>query len=170
MPWFFRALGAKIGSGCYIDTVFFTEPDMVTLGDHCCIGDRVTLQTHLFEDRVMKLDYLVLDDRVTVGPLSIVLYSTTVGRGCSIGSLSLVMKGESYPAGTHWEGVPAQRRAVPGVMAVAAASLKAPHTATRPLTRDARPSSIKPQGKVDTATLKEWLMDDGLQTYEDAYY
>lgn len=171
MPWFFRCLGAKIGKGCFIDTMFLTEPDMVTIGDYCCIGDRVTIQTHLFEDRVMKLEPLTIGDRVSIGALSIVLYNTSIDRGCTIGPLSLVMKGESYPAYTHWEGVPAQRRGIPAVMAVAPASVK-PITA-HPVSvaqRETRPSSIKPQQNVDVAPLKSWLLDDGLQDQEDTYY
>ncbi|CUG02114.1 Hypothetical protein, putative [Bodo saltans] len=175
MPWFFRALGAKIGSWCYIDTVFLTEPDMVTIGDHCCIGERVTIQTHLFEDRVMKIEPLTIGDRVSIGALSIVLYNTTIERGCTIGPLSLVMKGESYPAGTHWEGVPAQRRAVPGVMAVAPMSTKvarAPRSQQPQSVRcSAKPSSVKPQANADVSPIKEWLLDDGLATEpEDVYY
>lgn len=173
MPLFFRSLGAKVGSWCYIDTLFFTEPDMVTLGDHCCIGDRVTIQTHLFEDRVMKVEPLTIGDRVSIGALAIILYNTTIERGCTVGPLSLVMKGESYPAGTHWEGVPAQRRPVPSVMAVAPPSMKVP-ASRLPVSyqkRESRPSSVKPQANVDVSPLKVWLLDDGLQGQEeDAYY
>lgn len=174
MPWFFRALGSKIGSWCYIDTVFLTEPDMVTMGDHCCIGERVTIQTHLFEDRIMKIEPLLIGDRVSIGALSIVLYNTTIERGCTIGPLSLVMKGESYPSGTHWEGVPAQRRPVPSVMAAAPISIKVAHPRSQQpvsVRRSLKPSSVKPQANVDVLPIKEWLLDDGLPAApEDVYY
>jgi amino acid adenylation domain-containing protein len=161
MPLFFRALGSTIGSNCYIDTLFFTEPDMVTIGDNCCIGDRVTIQTHLFEDRVMKVEPLAIGDRVSIGALSIVLYNTSIEKFCTVGPLSLVMKGEAYPMGTHWEGVPAQRRHVPTIMTLPPQST-VKGAATRPPTnRDAKPSSIRPQKNVDVAPLKAWLLDDG---------
>lgn len=172
---FFRLLGAKIGSNCYIDTLFFTEPDMVTIGDNCCIGDRVTIQTHLFEDRMMKVEPLTIGDRVSVGPLSIVLYNTTISRGATIGALSLVMKGEAYPPGTHWEGVPAQRRGIPACMAVAPPSM--PKFALQPPTLQP-PSSKKKAAVPKPGTdepleigvdveavrdaLCEWLLDDGV--------
>ena len=164
ISWFFRILGAKIGKDCFIDTIFFTEPDMVTVGDNCCIGDRVTIQTHLFEDRIMKIEPLCISDRVSIGPMSIVLYNTTMERGCTIGALSLVMKGEAYPGGTHWGGIPAQRCGIPSVMAVAPPSQKIPRSVASPppTKRESRPSSVRPQATVDTAPLKQWLLDDGL--------
>ena len=116
LPTLFRLLGAKIGKNCYLDTIFLTEPDMVTLGDGCCVNENATIQTHLFEDRVMKVDYMEMKERCSVGHYGIVLYNTLVERGCTIAPLSLVMKGESFMPMTHWEGVPAQRRAPPDVM------------------------------------------------------
>jgi non-ribosomal peptide synthetase-like protein len=127
LPVVFRLLGAKIGTGCFIDTIHFTEPDMVTLGDHVSIGDRVTIQTHLFEDRVMKTSHLQIGDRCSIGPNSIILYDTVMEKGCSVGALSLVMKGESYPAGSHWEGAPAERRRIPAIMVI-----PTPHPSMRP--------------------------------------
>jgi len=120
LPFFLRLLGAKIGSDCYLDTIILTEPDMVHIGDECCIGDRVTLQSHLFEDRVMKIDRMFIGDRVTVGALSIVLYNTHLGTGSSVGALSLVMKGEAFPPRTHWAGIPAEQCDAPAVMLIAA--------------------------------------------------
>jgi non-ribosomal peptide synthetase-like protein len=109
LPIIFRLLGATIGRNCYLDTIFITEPDLVTIGDDCCIGDRVTIQTHLFEDRVMRMDSLVIKEGCNIGALSVVLYNTHMGSGVTVAPLSLVMKGESYEMGTSWEGIPAQR-------------------------------------------------------------
>jgi acetyltransferase-like isoleucine patch superfamily enzyme len=36
-----------------------------------------------------------------------VLYGATVGENAKLGALTLVMKGESIPAGTNWRGCPA---------------------------------------------------------------
>ena len=74
------------------------------------INRDVTLQTHLFEDRVMKMSLVRIGRRAAVGGMSLVLYDTEIGDGASLGQLSLLMKGESLPEGTQWEGIPAARQ------------------------------------------------------------
>jgi non-ribosomal peptide synthetase-like protein len=116
LPMLFRLLGAKIGKGVYLDTLYLTEPDMVALGDGACVNYNTTLQTHLFEDRVMKLDTMVVGDRVSIGSMSVVLYNTHIGTGATIDSCTLVMKGESLPSCTHWAGIPAQKTRPPTIL------------------------------------------------------
>jgi non-ribosomal peptide synthetase-like protein len=109
IAWFFRLLGAKIGKRPFIDTTCFTEYDLVDIGDDVALNDEATVQTHLFEDRVMKMSNVHIGDRCSVGALSLVLYDTTMHAGAELGDLSLLMKNEQLPAGTHWEGIPARR-------------------------------------------------------------
>jgi non-ribosomal peptide synthetase-like protein len=111
--WFFRLLGAKIGRRVYIGTSCFTEYDLVEIGDSVCLNDDCTLQTHLFEDRVMKMSAIRIEAGCTVGPNSVVLYDTHMKTGSTLAGLSLLMKGETLPARTYWEGSPARSRAVP---------------------------------------------------------
>jgi non-ribosomal peptide synthetase-like protein len=108
LPAFYRTLGAHLGKDLYLDSIFLTEPDLITIGDHCCVNEHVTLQCHLFEDRVMKLDRLEIADRVSIGGYCVVLYSSNIAAGCKLGGLSLVMKGESFPSMTNWGGIPAK--------------------------------------------------------------
>lgn len=105
--WFFRLLGAKIGRRVYVGTSCFTEYDLVEVGDDVCLNDDCTLQTHLFEDRVMKMSNIFIGSGCTVGPNSVVLYDTHMEPGASLGGLSLLMKGERLPSHTYWEGSPA---------------------------------------------------------------
>lgn len=106
--WFFRLLGAKIGRRVYLDTTELTEFDLIKIGDDVAINLDCTLQTHLFEDRVMKMSTIDIGAGCSLGSMSVVLYDTEMDRGSSIGELSLVMKGESLPANTHWSGIPSQ--------------------------------------------------------------
>ena len=46
--------------------------------------------------------------RARVGAGSLVLYDTRMEAGAALGDLSLLMKGETLPAGTSWEGIPAR--------------------------------------------------------------
>ncbi|GAA4030992.1 Pls/PosA family non-ribosomal peptide synthetase [Actimicrobium antarcticum] len=107
LPMAFRLLGAKIGRGVYLNTTDITEFDCVTIGDYSELNALACPQTHLFEDRVMKIDHVTIGKRVYMGPRSLVLYGAVVGDDARLGSLTLVMKGEFIPAGSSWRGCPA---------------------------------------------------------------
>jgi non-ribosomal peptide synthetase-like protein len=107
--WFFRLLGAKIGKRVYLDTTELTEFDLVQIGDDVAINHDCTLQTHLFEDRVMKMSTVDIGAGCHLGSMSLVLYDTRLEPGSSVDDLSLVMKGETLPANTHWTGIPGRR-------------------------------------------------------------
>jgi non-ribosomal peptide synthetase-like protein len=79
----------------------------VHVGDHSELNALSCPQTHLFEDRVMKIDRVDIGKKVYIGPRSAVLYSAQVGDNARIGPLTLVMKGEHIPAATGWHGLPA---------------------------------------------------------------
>ena len=103
-----RLYGVKVGRRALIDTTYITEFDLVRIGNDAIIGNNVSLQTHLFEDRVMKMNVVDVEDRVTLGSRSVVLYDTKVREEALLAPLTLVMKGEEVPAGTAWAGIPAQ--------------------------------------------------------------
>lgn len=107
LPLAFNLLGCRIGRGVYMDTTDITEFDCVTIGDHSELNALSCPQTHLFEDRVMKIDRVEIGSKVYIGPRSAVLYSARVGDNARIGPLTLVMKGEHIPAATGWNGLPA---------------------------------------------------------------
>ncbi|MFD4180828.1 Pls/PosA family non-ribosomal peptide synthetase [Rhodococcus sp. NPDC058514] len=103
-----RSFGADIGKRAWIGTTYLTEFDLVHIGDDATIGTGVSLQTHLFEDRVMKMSTVTVGNRATVGTRSIVLYDASVGEGAELDALSLLMKGEQLPPNSRWHGIPAQ--------------------------------------------------------------
>ena len=108
LPLYLRLLGCRIGKRCYIDTTDITEHDLVDIGDDVALNELAGLQTHLFEDRVMKVSGVRVEDRATIGSYAIVLYDAEIGADATLGDLSVVMKGETLPAGTSWEGSPAR--------------------------------------------------------------
>jgi len=67
LPPLLRLFGARMGRRVYLDTTWLTEFDLVVIGDDAAIGAWTSLQTHLFEDRVMKMSTLVVGARCTVG-------------------------------------------------------------------------------------------------------
>ena len=107
LPLAFNLLGCKIGRGVYLDTTDITEFDCVTIGDYSELNAFACPQTHLFEDRIMKIDRVDIGSKVYMGPRSAVLYSARVGDNARLGPLTLVMKGEHIPAGSSWAGCPA---------------------------------------------------------------
>ena len=107
LPWLLKVYGARIGRGVYLDCTDFTEFDCVKIGDFCVFNDHAVLQTHLYEDRVMKVGTIELGKGVSVGSNTTVLYDTKIGDYAQLGPLTIVMRGESIPGHSEWGGAPA---------------------------------------------------------------
>ncbi|ORA22520.1 Pls/PosA family non-ribosomal peptide synthetase [Mycobacterium aquaticum] len=118
-PWFARAasgtpvmnlwlrgLGASIGRGVWCETYWLPEADLVTLGTAATVNRGCVVQTHLFHDRIMRLDSVVLEDGATLGPHCVALPAARLGAGATVGPGSLVMRGDEVPASTRWQGNP----------------------------------------------------------------
>ncbi|MFG2713184.1 Pls/PosA family non-ribosomal peptide synthetase [Streptomyces goshikiensis] len=101
-----RGLGARIGRGVWCESYWLPETDLVALGDAVTVNRGCVLQTHLFHDRILRTDTVVLREGATLGPGGIVLPGSTVGAHSTLGPASLVMAGESVPADTRWLGNP----------------------------------------------------------------
>lgn len=107
LPWTLRLFGARIGRDAWLDTTDLTEFDCVTIGDGAELNADCGPQTHLFEDRIMKIGKVAIGAGATLHARATVLYGAEVGDRAEIGPLSLVAKGERIPAGTRWCGSPA---------------------------------------------------------------
>jgi non-ribosomal peptide synthetase-like protein len=103
-----RLLGARIGRRVYLETTYLTEFDLVRVDDDAMVGATTSLQTHLFEDRVMKMSTVTVGPACSVGPRSVVLYDARLEEGAALEALSLAMKGECLPAASRWCGIPAR--------------------------------------------------------------
>ncbi|MEU7137316.1 Pls/PosA family non-ribosomal peptide synthetase [Streptomyces sp. NPDC046261] len=106
LNWWLRSLGTRVGRGVWCDTHWLPENDLVTLGEGAGVGRGCVLQTHLFHDRIMRMDTVRLADGACLGPHGILLPGTAVGEHTAIAPASLVMRGESVPARTRWAGNP----------------------------------------------------------------
>lgn len=106
LPWCLRLFGMKIGRRCYFDTTWFTEFDLISIGNDVILNEDANIQTHLFEDRIFKLGSIKIGRRCTVGTMATILYDTEMKAGSKLGDLSLLMKGEILPAHTAWAGSP----------------------------------------------------------------
>ncbi len=118
-PWFARAasgtpvmnlwlrgLGAVVGRGTWCETYWLPEADLVTLGEGCTVNRGCVVQTHLFHDRIMRMDSVVLEPGATLGPHCVALPAARLGAGAAVGPASLVVRGDKVPASTRWQGNP----------------------------------------------------------------
>lgn len=106
LPLLLKLFGTKTGKRVYMNTTDITEFDMVSIGTDSALNDDSGPQTHLFEDRVMKVGTIKIGERTSIGAKSIILYDTTIGNDVNIGPLSLIMKGEVLSPNTSWIGSP----------------------------------------------------------------
>ena len=106
LPVLLRLLGVKTGLRVLMNTADITEFDMVDIGTDSVLNEDSGPQTHLFEDRVMKIGPVKIGRRSSIGARSIILYDSEIGDDVNIAPLSLVMKGEKLQPGTSWTGSP----------------------------------------------------------------
>ncbi|MGW7573414.1 Pls/PosA family non-ribosomal peptide synthetase [Streptomyces sp. NPDC054765] len=106
MNLWLRGLGATIGRGVWCESYWLPEADLVTLEDGVSVNRGCVLQTHLFHDRVLRMDTVLLREGATLGPGGIVLPGSTLGACSTLGPASLAMGAETVPAGTRWLGNP----------------------------------------------------------------
>ncbi|MEW5810837.1 MAG: Pls/PosA family non-ribosomal peptide synthetase [Actinomycetota bacterium] len=101
-----RALGATIGRGVWCETYWLPEADLVTLGDGATVNRGCVVQTHLFHDRIMRMDTVELEAGATLGPHCVALPAARLGAGATVGPASLVVRGDEVPPSTRWQGNP----------------------------------------------------------------
>jgi non-ribosomal peptide synthetase-like protein len=104
-----RLLGCKIGKRACLYTTQITEFDLIHIDDDVALNDNCTMQTHLFEDRVMKMSYIHLENNSSVGGMSVVLYDSKMEKNSILEPLSVLMKSETLPANNRFIGAPAEK-------------------------------------------------------------
>lgn len=106
MNLWLRALGAHVGRGVWCETYWLPEADLVMLGKGSTVNRGCVVQTHLFHDRIMQMDTVVLEPGATLGPHCVALPAARLGAGATAGPASLVVRGDEVPASTRWQGNP----------------------------------------------------------------
>ncbi|WP_148262540.1 Pls/PosA family non-ribosomal peptide synthetase [Hoyosella subflava] len=101
-----RAMGARIGRGAWCETYWLPEADLVEVGEGATVNRGSVVQTHLFHDRVMSVGRVEIGAGATLGSHSVVLPASVIGDGATLGPASLLMRGDSVPPNTRWQGNP----------------------------------------------------------------
>ncbi len=106
LAWYLRAMGMRIGRRVLFGPGFaqVVDPDMITLEDDVTCS--AAFQAHTFEDRVLKIDHVVIGRGATVGAATVPLYGAVVGAGARVAAHSVVMKRERLLPRVDYEGVP----------------------------------------------------------------
>ncbi len=111
-----RAVGTKVGRRALLGSGFahVVDPDMLVLEDDVTV--HAMFQAHSFEDRVLKMDRVVVEQGATVGGGAVVFYGARIGAGTHVAPHSVVMKHEHLTPGLAYEGCPTSHRAVPAAL------------------------------------------------------
>jgi non-ribosomal peptide synthetase-like protein len=102
-----RLAGVRIGKHVVLGGGFaedLPDPDMLTFEDGATVD--CIFQAHTFEDRVLKLDRIVIRKDASVGRNAVLLYGAEIGAGARVAPNSVVMKHEHLLAGRSYAGFP----------------------------------------------------------------
>ena len=102
-----RLAGVRIGKHVVLGGGFaedLPDPDMLTFEDGATVD--CTFQAHTFEDRVLKLDRIVIRKDASVGRNAVLLYGAEIGAGARVAPNSVVMKHEHLLPGRSYAGFP----------------------------------------------------------------
>ena len=105
MPYYARALGAKVGKKVDLHSVPPTT-GMLTLGPGCSIEPEVDLSGHWLDGDVLHLGPIRVGARARVGARSMLCPGASIGRAADVAPGSAVF-GE-VPDGEFWSGAPAR--------------------------------------------------------------
>lgn len=108
LNWFLRLMGARIGRQVMLGSgfAFIIDHDMLEFQD----GATVTcmFQAHTFEDRVLKIDHVLIRKEASVGTGAVLLYGADIGERTIVSPHSVVMKHERLLPDRQYAGCPTQ--------------------------------------------------------------
>ncbi|WP_112261325.1 non-ribosomal peptide synthetase [Lentzea terrae] len=108
---YLRRMGMKIGKRVVLGDGFaqVVDPDMLQFDDGATVN--AMFQAHTFEDRVLKIDRVVVGANSTLAHGTVPLYGADIGEGAYAATHSVVMKHEHLLPHTRYEGAPTRAQA-----------------------------------------------------------
>ncbi|KAJ5835673.1 AMP-dependent synthetase/ligase [Penicillium robsamsonii] len=112
ISWYYRLLGANIGKDCAIHangspSIFFTEPDLVTLGNRVAVDD-ASLVCHLNSRGGFELHTLNVGDRSILRAGSRLMSGASMGQDACLLEHTLVLSGDHVENRDTLQGWPAE--------------------------------------------------------------
>jgi acetyltransferase-like isoleucine patch superfamily enzyme/acyl carrier protein len=86
--FYYRLLGARIGSDVVIDTVGITDPDMVTIHDGTVVCNGVLLLGHRIKEGMVHLDQIAVGRYCTLEPRAVLNAGSRIDHYCVVPALS----------------------------------------------------------------------------------
>ena len=102
-----RLMGVKVGRGVILGHGVMQDlpdPDMLVFEDEATID--CLFQAHTFEDRMLKLDRIIIRKQASVGRHAVLLYGAEIGAGTRVAPNSVVMKHERLLPHHNYAGFP----------------------------------------------------------------
>jgi len=106
--WFYRGMGAKIGKGTIINTLFISDCNLIEIGNNCKIGGNVFINGHSAEGEILLRKKVIINNNVTIGQSTTILPGVVIGNNVIIGANSLLIKNQVLLADKVYGGIPAQ--------------------------------------------------------------
>ncbi len=106
---FFVMMGMKIGDGVVINSTYFSDPSLITIGNKVTIGGSATIVGHYGQGGFLVLAPVIIGDRATIGLKASIMGGVTIGADAKILPHTIVLPKTVIPAGETWGGVPARK-------------------------------------------------------------
>lgn len=103
----YRLLGARLGAQTF-PSGHITDPFLFAAGDYCIIGMGSICTSHIRVGSILKLDWIRLGHRVTIGAQSVVMPGVRIDDDAVVAASSFVPANTHIGAGEVWGGVPAK--------------------------------------------------------------
>ncbi len=103
---YLRLNGAKIGRGCWVNSLKLMDHSLLEFGDRVTIGSDASVSGHMIEHGLLKTAPVRLGRHVTIGINSVVGIGTTIGDNTQVGALSVVPKHTHLDANAVYAGAP----------------------------------------------------------------
>jgi non-ribosomal peptide synthetase-like protein len=108
LPFYLRAMGAKIGRACMISTPFFGVFDLLRIGDDTSIGVETQILGYRVEDGMLYIGSVDIGSRCYIGVHAAVGIDAWMSDDARLDDQSLLPDSARIPAGESRRGSPAQ--------------------------------------------------------------
>ena len=107
--WFYRGMGARIGTGTVIATTRLWDCDLIEIGENCMIGGNASIAAHVINGSRGRLHRVRIGNSVTIGANSSIMPGVVIEDDVIVGANSLVPQGMHLEKGRVYLGVPVRK-------------------------------------------------------------
>ncbi|OMO94048.1 AMP-dependent synthetase/ligase [Corchorus capsularis] len=84
LNYWFKMLGARIGSSVVLDTVDITDPSLVSIGDGAVIAEGALIQSHEVKNGILSLNLIRIGRNSSVGPYAVIQKGSVLGEEAEV--------------------------------------------------------------------------------------